>query len=175
MLQPWEKRLNTVFIIFCILLLLFACIVNIPLPFSRVYDAMEYNVADESHAVSRTVTFDGVYNVNLFSPDTFSGMITVSGYDCASGEYKMSDVQFAIKSSDLADGNISYDNPINDDARYDFLFAELYTDTFRQKFAFVLFEDGGYGTADATFIVTGMQDRAKAVKWIEYIFFGDDV
>lgn len=174
MLKPWEKQLNAVFIIFCILLLLFICIANIPLPFSRVYDAMEYNVADESHAVSRTVTFDGVYNVNLFSPDTFSGMITVSGYDCANGEYKMDEIEIVVKSSDLGINHVNYDNPINDDARRDFLFAELYTDTFRQKFAFILFEDNSYGTADATFIVTGMKDRAKAVKWIEYIFFGDD-
>ena len=159
-------------VLFCIVAIAALLIYNIPIHISKTHQAMEFNLADETHAIPRQVSCNGYYRVNLFAPDTFSGLITVSGYDYANGEYKMNDVEIASKSSDLAHNNITYDNPINEDARDDYLFAEIYSDTFRQKFALILFEDGGYNTADATFIVTGMDNRENAVKWIETIFFG---
>lgn len=167
-----KKFFITFCILVCIVTMAALLVFNTPIHISKTCQATEFNLEDKLHIIPRQVSLCGDYHANLFVADTFSGMITISDYDYTNGQYEMDDVEIAFKSVDLADNNISYDNPNSDDARDDYLFAEIYTSIFRNKFAFVLFEDGGYSTEDATFIVTGIDNRNKAVKWIEEIFFG---
>ena len=68
-------------------LLLFFLVINVPFPVHLELDALEVCPADAAIAVNRTILLDGYYRFNLFSPDSFTGAIHVSGYENQAGSY----------------------------------------------------------------------------------------
>lgn len=75
-----------------VLLLIALCVFNIPIPIDRAVDALEVDLDDDSHVVQRTVTLKGYYHINLFSSDSFSGIMTVSDYGFTDGSLTMQDL-----------------------------------------------------------------------------------
>lgn len=78
--ETGKRRIKPVLIAAAVLLAGGLVVCNVPWPVQKTCRAVEIRMDDASYLVEREVRFAGRYDVNLFSADTFSGTIAVSGY-----------------------------------------------------------------------------------------------
>lgn len=171
------KRLTK--IVATVFILLILLLYNIPFPVSKSIEALEINMADSTHAVPRQITIEGKYHLNLLTDDTFSGMVTVSGYDYANGTHPLRDIKlYGPKEPTHIEYNIPDPGSGMPDRTIVYMFGEFYYSAFFRTCMIPVFTHpdndpyrSSYSTKDATVIVIGAESPYDAKEIAEGFFY----
>lgn len=152
------------------------CVYNIPIPVDRTTTALEIKTNNEDHLVTREVCIEGMYEFNLIGKDVFHGIIKVSGYEYATGEYSMKDIE--IDKAGDGPNQIRYELKTSMQSSDDtFLFGHFAADSYLRNAVIIVYEhkdgdldSGNISGANATIIVLGAKDRHEALRKAESAF-----
>lgn len=159
--------------------LLILLLYNIPFPVSKTVEALEINMADVTYSVPRQITIEGKYHLNLLTDDTFSGMVTVSGYDYANGTYPLRDIKlYGPKEPTHIEYNIPDSGSGMPGRTIVYMFGEFYYSAFFRTCMIPVFTHpdndpyrSSYSTKDATVIVIGAESSYDAKEIAEGFFY----
>ena len=145
-------------------------IYNLPIPISRSIRCVEIRLDDAGYCIDRQIFLEGTYDLNLWKPDSFVGMISISGYDKISKYDKIDRLEINTTRGDLLcyrheDRNKGYDW---------FQFGIIYTTGFLHERIICIYEDGPYvDTDEALCIVANADNYADALE-VANTFFRRD-
>lgn len=163
-----RKALRAVRVLIPALCIVIVLIFLLPMPVSRTVPARMICLADESVFEEVTVTFRGHYRLNLFSKDSFSGKIIISGQPLSEDSLSTS---LAISRQPVFENIMRYDT-----GPLDSPYGQLLSGRFFRTFAIAVFEPGdaargqaSFSYTDGTFIVKNTVSREDAVHALQKI------
>ena len=168
------ERCLAALVVLCVLIL------NVPIPWHMEIPALEIstNPLQCGHVIPRTVRFDGVYRINLFTDHTFEGGIQISGYEAQTQQGQ----QWSVSLSQKEEFHLRQEVPNwrKDDPDHPWeWFGSLFASDFFREFIIIPFtrtDEGGhvefgYSSYDMIGIVSRVESREQAVHRLDMQLF----